>query len=229
MTENLAIKNDNYQPKIKIIGVGGCGINAVNTMIKNGISNVDFFVIDFEDKNLKSSMCDEKHRIEIGENLVNRFDVKENFDVCKITAEGNIDKIGEFVKDTDFLLIINGLGKGTSRAVPVISKLAKEQGAVNIVFAVSPVIVEGKRKNKYADMALKIFIEKKDCIDAVINVSNERFVELVELVDPKATLQDVFNLVNEQISEFIKSFVDTSQDEKGQIRMNKILRSVKNK
>lgn len=204
MTKNLEIKNDNYQPKIKVIGVGGCGINVVNTMIKNGISIVDFFVIDFEDENLKSSMCDEKHRIEIGENLTNRLDAKENFDVFKKIAEANVDKIREIVKDTDILFIINGVGKGSAGAVPVISKLAKEQGSINIVFAVSPVLVEGKRKNKYADMALKNFIEREDCIDSVINVLNERFVELV---DPKATLQDVFNLVNEEFSNYLEVLV----------------------
>lgn len=216
MKENFAAKNENYQPKIKIIGVGGCGTRAVNTMIKNGISNVDLFVIHFDEKILKSSMLDEQEKIQIGEKITNGQEANKKSNVGKKAEEISIDKIEEIVKDTDILFVINGVSGGTEGTVSYITELAKKQGAINIVFAVTPTNVEGKRKNMYAEKALQEFMKEESCIDSVINVSNERFIELV---DRKATLENVFNRANEEISRCIKAFVDIFREEKGLISL----------
>lgn len=172
MKENFAAKNENYQPKIKIIGVGGCGTRAVNTMIKNGISNVDLFVIHFDEKILKSSMLDEQEKIQIGEKITNGQEANKKSNVGKKAEEISIDKIEEIVKDTDILFVINGVSGGTEGTVSYITELAKKQGAINIVFAVTPTNVEGN-----------------------------------------ATLKDLFNIANEEISRCIKAFVDIFQGE----------------
>lgn len=211
MKDNFAAKEEVYQPKIKIIGVGNCGINAVNTVVEKHIGNVDLFVINSDKELLALSMLDESQRLQIGEKITNGLGTGGNPNVGKSAAEESIEKIREIVKDTDILFVINGAAGGLAGAVPVITKLAKEQGAVNIVFSVTPFSVEGERKNNFSNDALKKFMEEESCIDSVINVSNERFLEFV---DRNATLKDGFNLANEEISRCIKALVDIFREEK---------------
>lgn len=216
MKENFAAKVEVYQPKIKIIGVGNCGMNAVNTVVEKHIGNVDLFVIHFDEKVLKSSMLDEQQKIQIGEKITNGQEANKKSNVGKKAEEISIDKIEEIVKDTDILFVVNGVSGGTEVTVSFITELAKKQGAINIVFAVTPTNVEGKRKNMYAEKALHEFMNEESCIDAVINVSNERFIKLV---DRKATLENVFNRANEEISRCIKALVDIFREEKGLISL----------
>ncbi|MCR5260572.1 MAG: cell division FtsZ family protein [Candidatus Gastranaerophilales bacterium] len=217
MKENFAAKNEIYKPKIKIIGVGGCGTNAVNEITARGIGNVDLFVIDSDKNSLESSLLDTKYKIQIGEKLTNGLGTGGNPNIGESAAEESIEEIRKIVNGTDILLIINGVAGGSAGAVPVITKLAKEQGAVNIVFAVTPVHFEGKRKNENGEKALQKFMEKENCIDSIINASNERFTELA---DRQSTLNDVFNMVNKKTAECIENFADIFTDEKGLVQIS---------
>ena len=216
MKENFAAKDEIYLPKIKIIGVGNCGMQAVNSIVEKRIGNTDLFVINSDKEILALSMLNDSQRIQIGEKITNGLGTGGNPNVGKKAAEESIEKIREIVKGTDILFVINGIAGGTAGAVPLITKLAKEQGAINIVFAVTPAHFEGKRKTEYADKALQKFMDEESCIDSVINVSSERFIELV---DRKSTLNDVFNLANEEISKCIKAFVDIFHGEEGPINL----------
>ena len=216
MKENFAAKNEVYQPKIKIIGVGNCGMQAVNSIVEKRIGNTDLFVINSDKEILALSMLNDSQKIQIGEKITNGLGTGGNPNVGKKAAEESIEKIREIVKGTDILFVINGIAGGTAGAVPLITKLAKEQGAVNIVFAVTPAHFEGKRKTEYADKALQKFMDEESCIDSVINVANERFIESV---DRKSTLSDVFNLANDEISKCIKAFVDTFHVEEGPVNL----------
>ena len=127
---------DNFEPvaKIKVIGVGGAGNNAVNRMIDENISNVDFYVANTDKQALSLSKA--PNRLILGENLTNGLGAGGDPKVGKDAAEASEAEIRNIVKDTDLLFIAAGMGGGTGTgAAPVIAKIAKEEGFPEIAAA----------------------------------------------------------------------------------------------
>lgn len=210
MKENFVEKNEAYQPKIKIIGVGGCGLNVTNYLCEK-LKDIETFTIQTDKQLLELSKLDENHKILIGKDLTQGLGTGGNTLAGEKAALESQDKIKEIVKDADLVFFFAGAAGGLgSGATPVITKIAKSQGAINIVFAVTPAKFEGEKKNGIAEKTLKKLNEKQTGVDSIINVSNERFIELV---NRKSTLNDVFNFANKEISKCIKAFVDIFQEE----------------
>ncbi len=165
---------DNFEPvaKIVVIGVGGAGNNAVNRMIDEGISNVEFYVMNTDKQALATSKA--SHRIVLGDGVTKGLGAGGDPTVGKTAAEQSAAMIKEIVKGADMVFIAAGMGKGTGTgAAPVIAKIAKESGALTLAIVTRPFTFEGSQRNKNAINGLN---ELRKAVDSLIVVSNDKLL-----------------------------------------------------
>lgn len=225
MKKNFAAKNGVCQPKIKIIGIGGCGL-AVTNCLEEHLKNTEIFLLDSDKENLEKSKLDEKHKIQIGEKLTDSLGCGGNPNVGKQAALESRSIIEKLVLDTDLVITAAGVAGGTGSGVtPVVTKIAKDLGATNIVFAVTPAKFEGDRKNEVSDAVLQKFSDKLTGVDAVVNVSIERFINKF---DKKATFQELCDFVSRETAKAIKSIIDIFQEGLIQINFDDFKRFITN-
>jgi cell division protein FtsZ len=186
--------------KIKVIGIGGGGNNAVNSM-KNDLLGIDFIVVNTDIQALETSPIETK--IQIGRKITKGLGSGSNPDIGRRSAEEEITEIAELIADADILFLTAGMGGGTGTgATPVIARAAREAGVLTVAIVTKPFMFEGKRRLKQADAALEIL--KKE-VDTLIVVPNQK---LLELVDPKISMLDAFTLVNNVLKQAIKGVSD---------------------
>src|SRR5882762_1635153 len=159
--------SEELQPaKIKVIGVGGGGCNAVNRMIRAKVEGVEFIAANTDLQALKLSQAPVK--LQIGAKLTKGLGAGANPEVGRKAA----------LEDTDKIFLTTGLGGGTgSGAAPVVASLASELGALTVAVVTKPFAFEGKRRQQQAEQALS---ELVGCVDTVIVIPNERLMETVE-------------------------------------------------
>lgn len=175
----------NQKPVIKVIGVGGGGGNAVNRMIKNDVTGVEFIAINTDAQVLKRSKAE--HRIQIGKNLLRGLGAGAKPDIGKKAALESISEIEAAVKDADMVFITSGMGGGTGTgAAPIIAKKAKESGALTIGIVTKPFTFEGPLRMQEAIAGLEAL---KPHVDTLIVIPNER---LLEISGPTMQLLDAF-------------------------------------
>lgn len=165
---------DNFEPvaKIVVIGVGGAGNNAVNRMIDDEISNVDFYVANTDKQALSLSKA--PHRIILGESITNGLGAGGEPSVGKEAAEATEKEIKEIVRGAHMVFIAAGMGGGTGTgAAPVISKFAKEEGCLTIAIVTRPFTFEGQKRTAYSIDGLN---ELKNNVDSMIVVSNDKLL-----------------------------------------------------
>lgn len=154
--------------KIKVIGVGGAGSNAVNRMIDDMSNSIDYYVMNTDAQALSTSRC--KNQIVLGMDITHGLGAGGVPQVGKDAALQDLDKIKELVKDTNLVFIAAGMGGGTGTgAAPVIAKAAKEAGALTIAIVTRPFDFEGQSRKVKAIQGIN---ELKSCVDAYIIVSN---------------------------------------------------------
>jgi cell division protein FtsZ len=162
--------------KIKVIGVGGGGCNAVNRMIRAKVEGVEFIATNTDLQALKLSQAPVK--LQIGAKLTKGLGAGANPEVGRKAALEDTDKIIEALEGSDMIFLTTGLGGGTgSGAAPVVASLASELGALTVAVVTKPFAFEGKRRAQQADQALS---ELVGCVDTVIVIPNERLMETVE-------------------------------------------------
>tara|TARA_B100001939_G_C16946267_1_gene620491 strand:+ start:2400 stop:3524 length:1125 start_codon:yes stop_codon:yes gene_type:complete len=175
----------NEKPVIKVIGVGGGGGNAVNRMIENDVSGVEFVAVNTDAQVLKRSKA--QTRLQIGKNLLRGLGAGAKSDVGKKAALESIFEIEELVKDADMVFITCGMGGGTGTgAAPIIAKKAKESGALTIGIVTKPFSFEGPLRMQEAVKGLEAL---KPHVDTLIVIPNER---LLEISGPTTQLLDAF-------------------------------------
>ena len=175
----------NEKPVIKVIGVGGGGGNAVNRMIENDVSGVEFVAVNTDAQVLKRSKA--QTRLQIGKNLLRGLGAGAKSDVGKKAALESIFEIEEMVKDADMVFITCGMGGGTGTgAAPIIAKKAKESGALTIGIVTKPFSFEGPLRMQEAVKGLEAL---KPHVDTLIVIPNER---LLEISGPTTQLLDAF-------------------------------------
>lgn len=181
--------------KIKVIGVGGAGGNAINRMIEAGIRGVEFIAINTDIQDLQKSKASKK--LNIGKTITRGLGAGMNPEIGRKAAEESQNEIRELVKGADMIFITCGLGGGTGTgASPVIAEIAKEAVSEDfskpLVIAVvtKPFFFEGGSRQKIAEEGYKILSEK---VDTIITVSNEK---LLEIVDKKITFIDSFKMAD---------------------------------
>ena len=168
MAFELELENE-YTPKIKVIGVGGGGGNAVNRMVTTGIKNVEFIAVNTDEPVLRLSKATQK--IHIGEKLTRGKGAGANPAIGQSAAEESKDEIAALLKDTDMVFVTAGMGGGTGTgAAPVIAKIAKDLGILTVGVVTKPFAFEGKKRMTQAEQGIA---ELTPCVDSLIIVPNE--------------------------------------------------------
>ena len=176
--------------KIKVIGVGGGGGNAISSMVENGnISGVEFIVCNTDSQVLLTNKAGTK--IQIGEKITKGLGVGGNPEIGAQAAEESIEKLKELMIDTDMVFVTAGMGGGTGTgAAPVIARLAKESGALTVGIVTKPFAFEGTRRTVAAEDGIE---KLRDAVDTLIVIPNQR---LMDVIDRKMSLMDAFKVVD---------------------------------
>ena len=187
--------------KIKVIGIGGGGGNAVNRMIEAGIEGIQFLVANTDHQSLKSSRAPVK--IQIGEKLTRGLGVGGDPEKGRQSALEDTEKIIEALEGADMVFITAGLGGGTGTgAAPIIASLATELGALTVAVVTKPFRFEGKRRQHQADQGLN---ELRECVDTVITIPNERLLNAVSKGTP---FFESFKLADDVLRQAVQGISD---------------------
>ena len=189
-------------PKIKVIGVGGGGNNAINTMISvHNISGVDFISVNTDSQALKNSLAENK--IQIGTELTKGLGSGGVSVIGKQAAEESVDLIHEYLAGSDMVFITAGMGGGTGTgASPIIAGIAKNLGALTIGVVTKPFLFEGKKRSS---VAMEGIDELKSKVDTLIVVPNQR---LLDIVDRKISFVEAMRMVDDVLGQGVKSISD---------------------
>ncbi len=197
----IEFDQNNKSATIKVIGVGGAGCNAVNTMIDAGLEGVEFIVANTDQQVLDSSKAAVK--IQLGESITKGLGAGANPEVGKQAALEDIDQIKKVLDDADMVFITAGMGGGTGTgASPVIAEAIKTIGALTVAVVTKPFDLEGKRRKNVAEAGLKELTEN---VDSLIAIPNQR---LFSLGEKTTTLLEGFKLADEVLLHAIKSISD---------------------
>ncbi len=192
----------NAVAKIKVIGVGGGGNNAVASMVTLGkIKGVEFVSINTDSQALLNNPANLK--IQIGENLTKGLGSGADPDIGQQAAQESREKIKELLMDTDMVFITAGMGGGTGTgAAPIIAELAKEAGALTVAVVTKPFAFEGIRRMSIAEDGIE---ELKDKVDTLIIIPNQK---LMDVVDKKMTLQEAFRVADSVLGQGVQGISD---------------------
>ena len=161
---------------IKVIGIGGCGGNVIDTLIANGIGGVDYVAVNTDEQALCS--CSAPTKLQIGQRTTQGHGTGSDPDVGKQSALENTEDLTELLGGADMVLLVTGLGGGTGTgAAPVIASLAKQLGALTVATVIKPFAFEGGRRALIADGGLDNLAEN---VDTAIVIHNERLLNQVE-------------------------------------------------
>lgn len=198
----LVKPSNNTFAKIRVLGVGGGGGNAVNSMIvSNQIEGVEFISVNTDAQALLTSKSESK--LQIGSNFTRGLGAGADPEVGRTAAEESQEKIKDMLFDSDMVFITAGMGGGTGTgAAPVIAQVAKEAGALTVAVVTKPFMFEGVRRMQTAEEGIDIL---KDCVDTLIVIPNQR---LLEVVDKKMTLIDAFRLADNVLGQGVKGISD---------------------
>jgi cell division protein FtsZ len=195
------IHTNEHLVKIKVMGIGGSGGNAINDMIEAGVGGVEYIAANTDAQDLHNSLAD--IRIQLGEKSTRGLGAGANPEIGKQAAEEDVDKIKSLLEETDMLFITSGMGGGTGTgAAPVIAKVAKDMGILTVAVVTKPFSFEGKSRMKNADLGI---INLKDSVDALIIIPNDK---LFELPEKTITLQNAFMEANDVLKIGIKGLAD---------------------
>ncbi len=187
--------------KIKVIGVGGAGGNAVNRMIEEEVSGVEFIVANTDIQALNAMNAETK--IQLGPKLTRGLGAGSIPEVGKKSAEESEDAIAESLKGADMVFITAGMGGGTGTgAAAVVAKVAQEQGALTVGVITRPFSFEGPKKARYAEEGIEAM---KAHVDTLVLISNNR---LLEIVDKKTPILEAFREADNVLRQGVQGISD---------------------
>ncbi len=187
--------------RIKVIGCGGGGGNAVNRMISANLRSVEFVAVNTDRQALDRCKADSK--VNIGSKLTRGLGSGGDWTKGRDAAEESRKELGETVKDSDMVFITAGMGGGTGTgSSAVVAELAKEHGALTIGVVTRPFNWEGKVRNQTAEEGIRSLKEK---VDALIVIPNDR---LAQVVDHKTTLEDAFRVADDVLRQGVQGIAD---------------------
>lgn len=187
--------------RIKVVGVGGSGTNAISRMIECKLKGVEFVAINTDAQALHHSKASDK--IHIGKNLTKGLGAGMNPEIGRQAAEENRDEIHEVLKGADMVFVTCGLGGGTGTgASPIVAEAAKEAGALTIAVVTKPFSFEGAQRKA---IALEGMENLKDRVDALIVIPNDR---LLQIIDRKTTLVNAFRVVDDVLRQGVQGISD---------------------
>jgi len=194
-------KLDNVGAQIKVIGVGGCGCNAVNNMISAKLKGVEFIACNTDIQTLKSSMS--SNRVQIGTKLTKGLGAGGSPEAGKNAALESEQELRQALQNTDMVFITAGMGGGTGTgASPVVASIAKDLGILTVAVVTKPFPFEGKRKMTQAESGEK---ELAEHVDALIIIPNNR---LLSMAGKNVPLLEAFRMADEILTNAVKGISD---------------------
>lgn len=190
--EQESLHRQKSMVSIKVIGVGGAGGNAINSIIESGCQGIGFVVANTDAQALEFSKA--QHKIQIGVKSTKGLGAGANPEMGKRAAEEDLDKVMDAVSGADIVFIVGGMGGGTgSGGLPVIARALRDKGVLVIAIVTRPFLFEGKRRAAIADEAIQ---RLKQDVDTLIVIPNQK---LLEVVDQHVSMIDAFAMINEGI------------------------------
>ena len=187
--------------KMKVIGVGGAGGNAVNRMVDAGLSGVEFISVNTDAMALDNNRS--PHRIQIGERITKGLGAGANPDIGRQAMEEDRDKIAMALEGADMVFITGGMGGGTGTGgAPVIAEIAREMGILTVAIVTRPFLFEGKIRDRNAKRGIE---DLSKAIDTIILIPNQK---LLTIVDNKTTLIDAFKTADDVLYQATKGISD---------------------
>ncbi|MFC1626013.1 cell division protein FtsZ [Patescibacteria group bacterium] len=188
--------------KIKVIGIGGGGGNAISSMVDNSIvQGVEFIAINTDAQVLLSNKAPTK--LQIGEKLTKGLGVGGDPEIGEQAAEESMEKLKELMIDSDMVFVTAGMGGGTGTgAAPIIAKVAKEAGALTVGIVTKPFAFEGTRRMVAAEDGVD---KLRDVVDTLIVIPNQR---LMDVIDRKMTLLEAFKIVDSVLGQAVGGIAD---------------------
>ncbi len=187
--------------RIRVVGAGGSGNNAVNYMVGAKVKGVEFIAINSDAQDLHHSLA--KKKIHIGKNLTRGLGAGGNPDMGRRAAEETREEINNAIKGSDMIFITCGMGGGTGTgAAPVIAKIARDSGALTVGVVTKPFLFEGQERMR---LALQGIEELKKEVDALIIIPNDR---LLAIVDKETTVQNAFQQCDNVLKQAVEGISD---------------------
>jgi cell division protein FtsZ len=198
------LADDDFTPnfaRIKVIGVGGGGGNAVNRMIEADVEGVEFISVNTDAQALLTSEA--PVAVRLGDKLTKGLGAGGRPEIGERAAEESVDTLAEVLRGSDMVFITAGMGGGTgSGGSPVIAKLARETGALTIGVVTRPFDFEGARRRRVADESIA---NLNEFVDALITIPNQR---LLQIVDPKTPFSEAFRIADDVLRQGIQGISD---------------------
>jgi len=198
----IEFENENdYSAIIKVVGVGGGGSNAVNSMVADNIRGVEFIIANTDVQSLDKSECPGK--VQIGAELTRGLGAGSNPETGRNAAEESENIIRDMLDGSDMVFITAGMGGGTGTgAAPVISRIAKETGALTVGVVTKPFPFEGKRRMQQAEEGIA---ELKEVVDTLIVIPNQK---LLSYVGQQTSFKEAFSMVDDILKQAVCSISD---------------------
>ena len=190
-----------YSACLKVVGVGGGGSNAVNSMVLSGIQGVEFVIANTDMQALESSPC--AHKIQVGETLTQGLGAGASPEVGKKAAEESRVQIRDTLDGADMVFITAGMGGGTGTGgAPIIADIAREIGALTVGVVTKPFLFEGRTRQKNAEVGIHAL---KESVDTLIVIPNQK---LLSFIGKQTSLTGAFAEVDEVLQQAVSSISD---------------------
>lgn len=197
----MGTTSQNYLAVIKVVGVGGGGVNAVNRMIESGLRGVEFIAVNTDAQALLMSDADVK--LDIGRELTRGLGAGANPEIGKQAAEDHAEEIEEVLRGADMVFVTAGEGGGTGTGgAPIVAKIARSLGALTIGVVTRPFRFEGKRRSYQAESGIDVL---RDEVDTLIVIPNDK---LLEMTDRKVTILEAFKQADQILMQGVSGITD---------------------
>ncbi len=187
--------------RIKVVGVGGGGNNAVNRMVEAGIKNVEFISVNTDNQPLQIAKSNTS--IQIGEKLTRGLGAGANPEVGKRAAEESKDEIEKNLKDSEMIFVTAGMGGGTGTgAAPVIAEISKSLGKLTVAVVTKPFKFEGRQRMAKAENGIE---ELSKYVDAIVTIPNDA---LINMADKKTSIKETFRMADDVLRQGVQGITD---------------------
>jgi len=188
-------------PKIKVVGVGGSGVNAISRMAEGGIFGVDFIAVNTDAQSLK--LCPVNHRVLIGQNTTHGWGAGMDVKLGARAAQESFEELKQALAGAEMVFLTCGLGGGSGTScIPVLGEIAKSLGILTLAVVTLPFSFEGQQRKSVAQQGLK---ELESRVDALLVIPNDK---LLDLAKPNTTVSSAFWVCDEVLREAVKAISD---------------------
>ncbi len=187
--------------QIKVVGVGGSGINVINRMVDTGVKGVEFIGVNTDAQSLQASKA--KKKIHIGKTITRGLGAGSDPEVGKKAAEESSEDIEEALKGADMVFVTCGEGGGTGTgAAPVVASISRQVGALTVGFVTKPFAFEGEKRKRSADEGIE---DLNEHVDTLITIPNDR---LLQTIEKKTTMLEAFSVVDDVLRQGVQGISD---------------------